>query len=151
VATPAEGLATPQARAVLSDAVPRRDAVFNLQRVLSLVHALQQGDYARLRDAVQDRLHQAARSPLVPQLAAVLALEDPEILGSFLSGAGPSVALLARRDFDRLERLVTSIYERAGCPVTVRTLGVHQRAEAAREPLAAACPEPRRGAHGRPA
>ncbi|MBI3050433.1 MAG: homoserine kinase [Acidobacteria bacterium] len=148
VVTPAAGLATAKARAALPEAVPRTDAVFNMQRVLSLVHALQTRDYGRLREAVQDRLHQPARSALVPQLAAVLALEDPEILGSFLSGAGPTVALLARRDFARLEQLVRSIYERAGCPATVRTLGVHRSPEGAPEPVGAACPEPSRGARG---
>ena len=51
VATPALGLSTSKARAALSDTLPRKDAVFNLQRTLSLVHALQNGDYARLREA----------------------------------------------------------------------------------------------------
>jgi homoserine kinase len=148
VATPSVGLATFKARAALPDAVSRKDAVFNLQRVLSLVHALQSGDYGRLREAVEDRWHQQARAALVPQLAGALALEDPEILGSFLSGAGPSVALLARGDFDRIGQLLKSMYERAGCPATIRTLGVHQ-SETVPETLASACPEPGRGAHGR--
>lgn len=137
VATPAAGLATAKARAALPDAVPRTAAVFNLQRVLSLVHALQTGEYDRLREATQDRLHQPARTALVPQLAAVLALEDPEILAAFLSGAGPSVAIVARRDFARLEALVASVYARAGVAAEVRTLSVHQNAATAREALAA--------------
>jgi homoserine kinase len=126
VATPAAPLTTSHARAALPAAVSRGDAVFNLQRVLALVHALEQGDYARLRDAVQDRWHQPARAALVPQLEAVLALEDPEVFGAFLSGAGPSVALLARRDFGRIQQRLEEIYERAGSPVTVRVLAVHQ-------------------------
>ena len=138
VATPSAGLSTAKARAALADSVPRKDAVFNLQRVLGLVHALQDGDYGRLREAVRDRLHQPARAALIPQLDTVLSLDDPEILGSFLSGAGPSVAVLARRDFDRLERLLQSVYERANCPVTVRTLSVHQSSEATREAVASA-------------
>lgn len=129
VATPSTGLATAKARAALADAIPRRDAVFNLQRVLSLMHALQSGEYGRLREAVQDRWHQPARASLIPQLTAVLALEDPEMLGSFLSGAGPSVAVLARRDCARLEQLLKSTYERAGVAATVRTLDVHQPSE----------------------
>ena len=131
VATPSTGLATAKARAALADAIPRKDAVFNLQRVLSLIHALQSGEYERLRDAVHDRWHQPARASLIPQLDAVLALEDPDILGSFLSGAGPSAALIARRDFPRLEQLLKSTYERAGVAVTVRTLGVHQSSDVA--------------------
>lgn len=136
VATPAAGLSTSKARAALSDVIPRADAVFNLQRVLALVHALQSGEYGRLREAAQDRWHQPARAALVPQLAAVLALDDPEILGAFLSGAGPSTAILARRDFDRLEQVVGATYQRAGCPATVRTLRVHQPAHAAKEAFA---------------
>lgn len=135
VATPSVGLSTSKARAALPDAVPRKDAVFNLQRTLSLVHALQNAEYDQLRGATQDRLHQPARTALVPQLAEVLALDDPDILAAFLSGAGPSVALVARRDFDRLERLVRAVYEEADTPVTVRTLGVHQTAGQPRELL----------------
>jgi homoserine kinase len=73
---------------------------------------------------------------LVPQLSDVLALEDPEILGAFLSGAGPSVAVLARRDFGRIEKLLQSVYDRAGGGCVVRTLSVHQPSEAAREAFA---------------
>jgi homoserine kinase len=125
VATPSVGLATAKARAALPDMLPRRDAVFNLQRVLSLVHALQSGEDAGLREAVQDRWHQPARTSLVPLLGELLALDDPDVLGSFLSGAGPSVALLARRECVRIERLLASMYAQAGCPVTIRTLGVY--------------------------
>jgi homoserine kinase len=138
VATPSVGLSTSKARTALPGTLRLTDAVFNLQRVLSLVHALQNGEYGRLREAVRDRWHQRARADLVPQLGEVLALEDPEILGSFLSGAGPSVALIAQRDFERLERLLASTYERARCHVTIRTLTVHDSLDVARETLASA-------------
>ena len=138
VATPALGLATSKARAALSATVLRKDAVFNLQRVLSLVHALQNGEYEGLREAVGDRWHQPARAALVPQLSAVLALDDPDVLGAFLSGAGPSVAVLARHNCGRVEQLLTSLYEGAGSPAVVRTLSVHQSADAAPHTFAAA-------------
>lgn len=125
VATPSTGLATAKARAALPDTLPRRDAIFNLQRVLSLVHALQSGDAARLRVSVEDRWHQPARTPLVPLLGEVLALRDADVLGAFLSGAGPSIAVLARREFPRLEHLLEGMYAQAGIGVTVRTLAVH--------------------------
>ena len=126
VATPATGLATAKARAALAPAIPRKDAIFNLQRVLALVHALQHGEYDRLRVAMQDRWHQPARAALVPHLAAALAIDDPDVLGVCLSGAGPSVAALARRDFARVERVLRDACEAAGSPVTVRTLAVHR-------------------------
>jgi len=105
--------------------LPRRDAIFNLQRVVALVHALQSGEDGALREAVQDRWHQPARAALVPLLREVIELEDPDILGSFLSGAGPSVAILARREFARIEQMLAALYARAGCEVSIRTLAVH--------------------------
>ena len=125
-ATPFTGLATAKARAALAPSVARKDAVFNLQHVLALVHALQTRDFGRLREAVADRWHQPARAGLVPHLGAVLALNDDDVLGAFLSGAGPTVAVLARSNFPRVERLLATTCERAGVPVTVRTLSVHQ-------------------------
>jgi homoserine kinase len=138
IATPFTGLATAKARAALSPTISRKDAVFNLQRVLSLVHALQHGEYDRLREALQDRWHQPARAALVPHLGAVLAIDDPDVLGAYLSGAGPSVAVLARRDFARVERLLQATCEAAGSPVTVRTLAAHQHTTMMRDAVASA-------------
>jgi len=126
VATPAIGLATATARAALPDQVSRADAIFNLQRVLALVHALQHGHYDRVREAVRDRWHQPARASLVPLLCEVLAIDDLDVLGAFLSGAGPSVALLVKRDVARVGQLLTSMYAQAGVEATVRTLKVHE-------------------------
>ena len=129
VATPAVGLATANARSVLPDQMPRADAIFNLQRVLSLVHALQYREYGRIREAVKDRWHQPARASLVPVLEEVIALDDPDVLGAFLSGAGPSVAAIATVDAAaRVERLLASMYARAGVAATVRVLAVHDGA-----------------------
>ena len=128
VATPSVGLATAKARAALPEMLPRRDAIFNLQRVVALVHALQSGEDRTLREAVQDRWHQPARAALVPLLREVIELEDPDILGSFLSGAGPSVAILARREFARIEQTLAAVYACAGCEVSIRTLAVHHAA-----------------------
>ena len=124
VATPAVGLATAKARAALPREVPRADAIFNMQRVLALVHALQHGEYDRLREAVKDRLHQSARSSLVPLLREALSIDDGDVLGAFLSGAGPSIALLARAGTTDVARRLSSMYQQAGIEAAVRTLGV---------------------------
>jgi homoserine kinase len=136
VATPEGGLPTSHARGVLPATLTRTDAVHNLQRVLALVHALRSGDFAYLSEAVSDRWHQDARAALVPHLGPVLALDDPDVLAAFLSGAGPSVAVLARRELPRVARLLRTTCERAGVPVTVRTLSVHQASDVAPEVVA---------------
>jgi homoserine kinase len=129
VATPATRLATAKARAALAEVVPRRDAIFNLQRALALVHALQHGEFEQVREAVKDRWHQPARAALVPLLNEALEIRDRDVLGAFLSGAGPSIALLARENTERVEQLLSSMYQRAGIEVRVRTLSVHQESE----------------------
>jgi homoserine kinase len=132
VATPAVGLATAKARGVLPDQLRRADAIFNLQRVLSLVHALQHREYARIREAVKDRWHQPARASLVPLLEEATAIDDPDVLGAFLSGAGPSVAAITRvKTAPRVERLLAAMYGRAGVAVTIRVLAVDNGASSA--------------------
>jgi len=126
VATPAIGLATAKARAALPADVPRGDAIFNLQRALMLVHALQHGEWADIREAVKDRWHQPARASMVPLLDEVLSIDDAAVLGAFLSGAGPSVAVLARHDVERVAAMIRSMYESAGVAATVRILSAHQ-------------------------
>jgi homoserine kinase len=66
----------------------------------------------------------------VPLLNEVLAIDDPAVLGAFLSGAGPSVALLVRQNVERVQQMLASLYERAGVQATVRALVAHQGAGA---------------------
>jgi homoserine kinase len=63
---------------------------------------------------------------MVPLLDEMLAIDDAAVLGAFLSGAGPSVAVLARHDVDRVAARIRSMYESAGVAATVRTLSAHQ-------------------------
>lgn len=126
VATPDAGLDTTRARSILPAAVPRHDAVFNLQRALLLVRALETGSYGDLREAMRDRWHQRIRAPLVPGLEAALALDDPEILGVCLSGAGPSIVALVTGGAAVAERRLRDIYRGLGVTGTIRTLPAHQ-------------------------
>jgi homoserine kinase len=85
-------LSTEQARAAIPPQVPLFDAVHTAARVALLVAAIEQGRAELLADALDDRLHEPYRAPLVPLLAAVRArLRDLPALGATLSGAGPTV------------------------------------------------------------
>jgi homoserine kinase len=90
---PEQRLSTAQARAALPDHVPRADAVHTVARAALLVAALGSGDTDLLRDALDDRLHEPYRAPLVPLLGSVRERVAGEraVLGTTLSGAGPSV------------------------------------------------------------
>jgi homoserine kinase len=126
VATPDMGLQTSHARRVLPTEVPLKDAIFNLQRALLLVHALRSGRYGDLREAMRDRWHQPARAPLVPGLAEAIAFDDPAVLGVCLSGAGPSLVALVTDGAAKATSLFDDMYKRLGVPCTIRTLSAHQ-------------------------
>jgi len=99
LALPSASLSTKKARALLPDRYSREDAVANIQATALLVAAFAQGRGDLLRSAMQDRLHQPYRAkacPLLPLLLPLLDMtDDPAILGVALSGAGPSVLLIA--------------------------------------------------------
>jgi homoserine kinase len=85
-------LATERARAALPEQVSHADAVHTAARAALLVAALEQGRTDALADALDDRLHEPYRAPLVPLLAAVRGgLAGLPAFGATLSGAGPSV------------------------------------------------------------
>lgn len=127
VATPGVELETDAARKVLPDAVPRADAVFNLQHTLLLLHALESGDRLAIREALRDRWHQPYRRALVPGLDRLLALEHPDLLGVCLSGAGPSVVALADRNILAVETILRDTYRDLGVACTIRCLAAHQK------------------------
>jgi homoserine kinase len=99
LALPSASLSTKKARALLPAHYSREDAVANIQATALLVAAFAQGRGDLLRTAMQDRLHQPYRAKACPVLPLLLPLiemaENPAILGVALSGAGPSVLLIA--------------------------------------------------------
>jgi len=126
VASPAVQLATSDSRRVLPDMVPRADAVFNLQRALLLVQALEHGSFGHVREALRDRWHQPFRAAIVPGFAELLQLGHPELLGVCLSGSGPSVLALCTGAEDVIASSVAAVYDRIGVPAAVRILSAHQ-------------------------
>lgn len=89
---PDKELPTSQARSLLPEVVPFRDAVFNVGRAALTVAALQTGRYELLAESMEDKLHQRARSNLMPWLP--LLITRAKIAGAYgaaLSGAGTSV------------------------------------------------------------
>jgi homoserine kinase len=92
LAVPIESLSTEAARRVLPDQYSRADAVANIQNSMLLLAAFLQGRKDLLPSALEDRIHQPYRASLCPLLPALQKLTGTRgILGSVLSGAGPSV------------------------------------------------------------
>lgn len=92
IAVPEFAVSTAEARRLLPETVPFRDAVFNVTRTALLVASLAEGRMDMLDEATRDRLHQPYRARLVPGLEAVFAAARASgAHGVALSGSGPAV------------------------------------------------------------
>lgn len=128
VVLPAFRLATVEARAALPASVPLADAVYNAGRVGLLVRALQTGDLHKLGLAMDDRLHQPFRTPLVPGMAqAFAAARAAGAQGVALSGAGPSLVAFAAQGHAALAAAMQQAFAEAGLESRVWVLGVDRQ------------------------
>jgi homoserine kinase len=125
VAIPQCQLATEKARAALPASYSRADTVFNLQRVALLVGAVASGNAPALRAALEDRLHQPYREPLVPGLKEAMNLRVAGLLGVTLSGAGPSL-LAFTTDPSPAREALAGIYRSLGVAAEIRHITVAQ-------------------------
>ena len=107
-------LRTSKARSVLPDCYSKQDTVFNVQRAALLVAALATGTTSAFPTALEDRLHQPYRSALVPGLEEALKLRAPGLLGSTLSGAGPSILVFYEKGFEGVCDLFRQIFTMHG-------------------------------------
>lgn len=89
-------LSTSHARSLLPSVVPHADAAFNAARSALLVEALCRRPELLL-PATQDRLHQRQRAAASPTTAALVEALRADGLPAVVSGAGPSVLVLAVR------------------------------------------------------
>jgi homoserine kinase len=88
--------ATQAARGLLPDQVPHADAAANAARAALLVAALTGDPADVLLAATEDRLHQPYRASAMPQTADLVGMLRRQGLAAVVSGAGPSVLVLAR-------------------------------------------------------
>jgi homoserine kinase len=112
---PEREVPTAQARAVLPDMVPRRDAVLNVGRTALLVAAFATGELGLLRSAMEDRLHEPYRAVLIPGMPeALAAAREAGALGAALSGAGSTLLALATDRFESIGAAMRAALAAAG-------------------------------------
>jgi homoserine kinase len=96
LAHPSQRLRTADARAVLPAFVDRGIALHQAAQVGAIVAALASGDLALLGRAIDDRIAEPARAPLIPGFRdAKAAALQAGALGASISGAGPTTFALA--------------------------------------------------------
>jgi homoserine kinase len=90
-------VATREARSILPQEIPLRDAVTQWSNLGSLVAALFRSDWDLLARSLLDVVAEPVRAPLVPGFGAVKAAAlEAGALGASLSGSGPSIFALCR-------------------------------------------------------
>lgn len=104
--SPCYKMDTSEARRLIPSAYPISDVVNALNNVAKLIVCLS-GDlpleqvHSHLASALKDPIHQPYRAKVIPGLSKILNLEFPpsgNIIGIYLSGAGPSIQVLSRNE-----------------------------------------------------
>jgi homoserine kinase len=131
-------MSTEVARSLQPLQVPREDAVFNVSRSALLIAALTQSPEL-LMAATEDKLHQNYRAQAMPETDRLVRMLRAAGFAAVVSGAGPSVLVLADGPGRRLEaaELVAGIdtpWEALMLAVDVRGATVRDEAEGSTHP-----------------
>jgi homoserine kinase len=126
VLVPEHEMSTALARSLQPQSVPHEDAVFNVSRSALLVAALIQSPELLLA-ATEDKLHQRYRAEAMPETDRLIRVLREAGHPAVVSGAGPSVLVLASDPRERAEavRIVEQSAETAwqALPLAVDFLG----------------------------
>ena len=101
VFVPEHAMSTALARSLQPENVPHEDAVFNLSRSALLIAALIQSPELLLA-ATEDKLHQSYRAAAMPETNRLITLLREHGFAAVVSGAGPSILVLASDPGQRL-------------------------------------------------
>jgi len=102
VCVPESTMSTKLARSLQPQSVPHEDAIFNVSRSALLIAALIQSPELLL-DATEDRLHQRYRASAMLETGELIGVLREHGMAAVVSGAGPSVLVLASDPTQRLQ------------------------------------------------
>ena len=124
LAHPAQRLSTALSRRALPAEVPLRTVTHQLAQVAAMVAACFTDDLALFGRALDDRIAEPARAPLIPGFTdAKIAALSAGAIGVSISGAGPTAFAIAD-DLERARRVATAMHEAyarhdIACTVTI--------------------------------
>lgn len=130
-------MSTSVARSLAPVQVPREDAVFNVSRSALLIAALTQSPELLIA-ATEDKLHQSYRAQAMPATDALVRALRAEGYAAVVSGAGPSVLVLADGPGRRLDAV--EVAARQDTPWVPHLLAVDVRGGTVRDYTEGATP-----------
>ncbi len=111
---------TKQARLILPKQIELKDAIYNISRAVIVTEAFRLGDLGMLKEAMEDKLHQPYRIPLIPGAQAALdAAKQAGAAAVALSGAGPSLIAFSSKPDPVIGEAMQRAFESAGLPARI--------------------------------
>ena len=105
---------TEDARKILPESVPFRDAVFNVSHASILCAAWAMGKWDLLRVGMEDRLHQPHRAKLFPGKTGEKFLSEinnhPDCVATAISGSGPTMIAIVHGKAGKLASAMCKIF-----------------------------------------
>ena len=109
---------TEEARKILPESVPFRDAVFNVSHASILCAAWAMGRWDLLRVGMEDRLHQAHRAKLFPGSTGEKFFSEianhPDCVATAISGSGPTMIAIVHGPAAKLSEAMCRIFTEGG-------------------------------------
>ncbi len=119
---------TKQARAILPQQIERKDAIHNISRAVIVTEAFRVGDLNMLGEAMEDKLHQPYRLPLIPGAQnAMDAMKQAGASAVALSGAGPSLIAFSSKAEAGIGESAKRAFAKAGLNSRVYQLKISRR------------------------
>lgn len=121
---------TEDSRRVLPNEYSKKDVIFNLQRLAVLTSAVGQDppSSSLIYQSMQDALHQPYRKVLIPGLTDIIKSFTPKthdsLMGICLSGAGPTILVLATDNFDEIANGIIQRFSKEGVVCSWKLLDV---------------------------
>lgn len=109
---------TEEARRILPESVPFRDAVFNVSHASILCAAWAMGRWDLLRVGMEDRLHQTHRAKLFPGETGEKFFSEianhPDCVATAISGSGPTMIAIVHGKAGKLSEAMCRIFTEGG-------------------------------------
>lgn len=129
VCVPDFELPTSVSRSVLPENVSMEDAIFNSKHLSMLIHAIDTKDTNLMRFALQDKLHQPYREKLITGFKEIKeAFKNNEsVLGTVISGAGPSVLVISQKDdLENIKHVVKTTWDELNVSSFIKSMPIEQ-------------------------
>jgi homoserine kinase len=118
-------LSTEKARAVLPKNIDYKQGVFNIARTALMISALNNGHFHLLKHACKDKLHEDYRAKLIENFYDIKKeCERLNCLGVFLSGAGPTIMVMLRKEEEDFYKEIQKLLDKLKNKWLVKELSI---------------------------